>query len=62
MAPTPDKNSDTTERPSSTANKEVARIKSADLLRRDRRLIIEHRGEDYCLRVTRNKRLILTKL
>lgn len=38
------------------------RLYSADLFRNDRRLIIEHRGEEYCLRLTRNERLILTKL
>lgn len=38
------------------------RVHSADLLRGTRRLVIEHRGEAYCLRLTRNERLILTKL
>ncbi len=39
----------------------VPRIRSADLLRGGRRIIIEHADEDYCLRLTRNERLILTK-
>jgi len=38
------------------------RLRSTDLFRNDRRLVIEHRGEEYCLRLTRNERLILTKL
>lgn len=37
------------------------RLHSDDLFRGNRRLIIEHAGEDYCLRLTRNERLILTK-
>lgn len=41
---------------------ELPRQKSTDLLQGGRRLIIEHEGEAYCLRVTRNERLILTKL
>lgn len=46
--------------PSYTGN-DPARLPSAELLRGNRRLIIEHQGEEYCLRVTRNERLILTK-
>lgn len=46
--------------PSKTGN-DPARLPSAELLRGNRRLIIEHQGEEYCLRVTRNERLILTK-
>lgn len=34
---------------------------SHDLLCGGRRLIIEHDGEQYCLRLTRNEKLILTK-
>lgn len=37
------------------------RVRSDRLLGGHRRLIIEHAGEDYCLRLTRNGRLILTK-
>lgn len=39
----------------------LPRARSADLLRGGCRLIIEHAGEEYCLRLTRNERLILTK-
>lgn len=39
----------------------VPRLRSNELFRGHRRLIIEHAGEDYSLRLTRNKRLILTK-
>lgn len=41
---------------------EVERWQSSELFRHNRRLIIEHRGEAYCLRLTRNERLILNKL
>lgn len=37
------------------------RVRSNELFRGHRRLIIEHAGEDYSLRLTRNERLILTK-
>lgn len=37
------------------------RIRSSDLLRGADRLLIEHRGESYQLRVTRLGKLILTK-
>jgi hemin uptake protein HemP len=37
------------------------RIRSSDLLRGADRLVIEHRGESYQLRVTRLGKLILTK-
>lgn len=43
------------------APKQLPRISSADIFRNGRRLIIEHSGEEYCLRLTRNERLILTK-
>lgn len=36
--------------------------RSAELLQGGRRLLIDHQGETYCLRLTRNERLILTKL
>lgn len=38
------------------------RLQSSELFNHGRRLIIEHRGEEYCLRLTRNDRLILNKL
>lgn len=37
------------------------RISSADLLSNLGRLIIEHNGEEYVLRLTRSGKLILTK-
>lgn len=37
------------------------RIFSAELMGRDKSLVIVHRGEEYQLRVTRNGKLILTK-
>lgn len=38
-----------------------ARIRSEDLLRGGRELVIEHRGAEYRLLRTRNDRLILNK-
>jgi hemin uptake protein HemP len=37
------------------------RVKSAALLEGARELLIEHRGEEYRLRITSNDKLILTK-
>lgn len=37
------------------------RIDSRQLFQETRQIIIEHEGEDYCLRVTRQNKLILTK-
>lgn len=37
------------------------RVRSDDLLRGNRELVIEHRGEEYRLLRTRNDRLILNK-
>ena len=39
----------------------VARVSSAQLLDASGRLIIEHNGEEYVLRITRSGKLILTK-
>lgn len=39
----------------------LPRASSTDLFRGGCRFIIEHAGEEYCLRLTRNERLILTK-
>ena len=36
-------------------------IDSHELLGDNQRVIIRHRGEDYCLRLTRQDKLILTK-
>lgn len=41
---------------------DAPRLRSTDLFRGDRRVIIEHGGEQYCLRLTRNERLILNKI
>ena len=38
-----------------------ARLKSADLFRDTNELIIEHQGQEYRLRLTRNDKLILNK-
>lgn len=37
------------------------RLKSEDLFRSGSELIIEHRGEEYRLKLTRNDKLILNK-
>lgn len=37
------------------------RLKSEDLFRNGSELIIEHRGEEYRLKLTRNDKLILNK-
>ena len=37
------------------------RILSSDILKEHGRLIIEHNGEEYTLRITRSGKLILTK-
>jgi hemin uptake protein HemP len=37
------------------------RILSSDILKDHRRLIIEHNGEEYILRITRSGKLILIK-
>lgn len=39
----------------------VARTNSAHLLAGTRELVIEHAGQEYHLRLTRNDKLILTK-
>lgn len=58
----PSGDSDTARQGSASAIKRTQRFQSADLFRGNRRLIIEHQGEEYCLQLTRNERLILTKL
>ncbi len=40
---------------------DVPRISLKQLLKEGRECLIEHRGEDYNLRITRNNKLILTK-
>ena len=39
----------------------VSRVESAALFRRDREVIIVHRGQEYRLRITKSDKLILTK-
>lgn len=39
----------------------AARISSGNLLAGSRELVIEHAGQEYHLRLTRNDKLILTK-
>jgi hemin uptake protein HemP len=41
--------------------KPVRRMSVRSLLQNDQLLILEHQGQDYTLRVTRNGKLILTK-
>jgi hemin uptake protein HemP len=41
--------------------KPVRRMSVRSLLQNDQILILEHQGQDYTLRVTRNGKLILTK-
>lgn len=45
----------------SSANEIRARIRSEDLFGTAREVLLEHRGELYRLRITRQGRLILTK-
>lgn len=37
------------------------RLRTEELFRHGRELVIEHRGEEYRLRLTRNDKLILNK-
>lgn len=46
-------------RPQSVAA--TPRLKSADLFRGTHELVIEHHGQEYRLRLTRNDKLILNK-
>ena len=49
------------DRAPSRAPRVVARTSSAQLLAGSRELVIEHAGQEYHLRLTRNDKLILTK-
>ena len=40
---------------------QTARVRSQELLRGGRELVIEHRGQEYRLILTRNDKLILNK-
>jgi hemin uptake protein HemP len=46
---------------SASPQKPVRRMSVRSLLQNDQTLILEHQGQDYTLRVTRNGKLILTK-
>lgn len=48
-------------RPSSPARNPVPRVRSEDLLRQANEVVIEHHGQEYRLRLTRNDKLILNK-
>ena len=50
-----------TDRESREAPKPPREITSAELFSTGRELIILHNGERYCLRLTANNKLILTK-
>lgn len=47
--------------PVSKAGDKALCLRSADLFAKGRQIIIEHNGEEYRLRLTRNEKLILTK-
>lgn len=49
------------ERPAPRVPRPVARTSSTHLLAGKRELVIEHAGQEYHLRLTRNDKLILTK-
>jgi len=51
----------TASRPAATAAPAQRRVDSRLLLRESRELVIEHLGQEYRLRRTRNDKLILTK-
>ncbi|MDP9141283.1 MAG: hemin uptake protein HemP [Pseudomonadota bacterium] len=53
--------SNPTPSPLSSRASSVVRVRSDDLLRGTREIVIEHRGEEYRLLRTRNDRLILNK-
>ena len=44
-----------------TSNDRLRRIPVTALVQKANAVVIEHQGEDYILRITRNKKLILTK-
>ena len=47
--------------PAREPDAEVRRISSQSLLAGERELVIQHQGNEYHLRLTRNDKLILTK-
>lgn len=48
-------------RPSATVRAPLPRLRSEQLFRDSHELIIEHQGQEYRLRLTRNDKLILNK-
>ena len=49
-------------RPTSLVSRpQLPRVRSEDLFRTSHELIIEHQGQEYRLRLTRNDKLILNK-
>lgn len=48
-------------RPHRPSRAPAPRLRSEDLFRNTHELIIEHQGEEYRLRLTRNDKLILNK-
>ncbi len=50
-----------TEKPAPAARKAPARLASVDLFGHSNEILIEHAGEIYRLRITRNGKLILQK-
>ena len=48
-------------RPKFPLSNPVPRLRSEDLFRSSHELIIEHQGQEYRLRLTRNDKLILNK-
>ena len=48
-------------RPALAPGASVRRISSQSLLQGERELVIQHQGNEYHLRLTRNDKLILTK-
>lgn len=47
--------------PAARAERRIQRTSSTHLLAGSRELVIEHAGQEYHLRLTRNDKLILTK-
>ncbi len=48
-------------RPSVSPHPQLPRLRSEDLFRSSPELIIEHQGQEYRLRLTRNDKLVLNK-
>lgn len=48
-------------KPALAAGSALSRMPVHTLMQNRNAVILEHRGQDYCLRITRNGKLILTK-